>query len=132
MLKELSTGYGYGASVSQLVDVYIKQIWSVLELAVPVWQSSLTLADKICIERVQKASLQLILGQGYISYSEACKSVHMLTLNERRQQLCKKFSLKAIKDKKHSKWFKVNSKRTKTRQKQPFFCPVISRTTRFD
>ena len=48
--------------MTQRIDVYIKQVRSVMELAVPVWHSSLTLADKVAIERVQKAALQLILG----------------------------------------------------------------------
>ena len=45
------------ATDDQLVDVYIKQVRNVLELAVPVWHSSLTVADKISIERVQKISI---------------------------------------------------------------------------
>ena len=45
-----------GASDKQLVEVYIKQARRVLELAVPVWHSSLTVADKLNIERVQKAA----------------------------------------------------------------------------
>ena len=40
ILKRL---YNLGASQSQMLDVYIKQIRSVLELAVPAWHPSLTL-----------------------------------------------------------------------------------------
>ena len=50
MLKRLKN---LGAQEEQLIDVYIKQIRSVLELAVPVWHSSLTLANRSSIERVQ-------------------------------------------------------------------------------
>ena len=39
MLRRL--GY-LGASISELLDVYTKQVWPVLELAVPVWQPGLT------------------------------------------------------------------------------------------
>ena len=54
-----------GASESQLFDVYTKQIRSVLELAVPVWHSSLTSTDSLNIERVQKSAFHVILGPKY-------------------------------------------------------------------
>ena len=54
-----------GASNENLLDVYIKQVRSELELAVPVWPSSLTVADKVGIERVQREALQVILGLDY-------------------------------------------------------------------
>ena len=49
MLRRLKN---LGADTGQLIDVYIKQIRSVLELAVPVWHSSLTVADRLRIEKV--------------------------------------------------------------------------------
>ena len=128
MIKRLKN---LGASVSQMLEVYFKQVRSILELAVPVWQSSLTISDKIKIERVQKCALRIIYGQDYLSYSSACKMSNLLSLEERRIQLCKKFALKALKSEKHSKWFKVNERASITRQKVPVFQPVMSRTTRF-
>ena len=59
MLKRLKN---LGAQEEPLIDVYTKQICSVLELAFPVWHSSLTLANRFSIERVQKAALDVILG----------------------------------------------------------------------
>ena len=90
------------------------------------------ISDASSIERVQKAALQVILGPHYSSYRSALESVSLLTLEERRENLCKKFAVKASKNSKHKEWFKVNPKVTITRQKQPFYCPVISRTKRFD
>ena len=121
-----------GASIKQLIDVYVKQIRSVLELSVPVWHSSLTLANRLSIERVQKAALQVILGSSYISYTSARKLTDLLTLETRRVNLCHKFALKTVKNLKHKKWFKVNNRISKTRRKQPAFCHVISRTKRFE
>ena len=46
-----------GTNDSDLVDVYTKQIRSVLELAVPAWQGSLSQAEKTDLERVQKKCL---------------------------------------------------------------------------
>ena len=126
MLRRLKN---LGASVHQLVDVYIKQVRIVLEFAVSVWHSSLTLSDKVDIERVQRAALQVIFGQDYLF---ACVSAALLTLDERRQLLCTKFSFKAVKNTKHSKFVKVNSKARRTRQTISPFCPVVSKTTRFE
>ena len=81
MIKRLKN---LGASVSQMLEVYFKQVRSILELAVPVWQSSLTIYDKIKIERVQKCALRIIYGQDYLSYSSACKMSNLLSLEERR------------------------------------------------
>ena len=129
MLRRLKN---LGASRSQLLDVYTKQVRSVLELAVPVWHSSLTVADKLSIERVQKAALQIVLGKEYTSYISACESANLKSLEERRQQLCKKFGIKAMKNLKHTKWFKVNTNYRRTRLQQPYLCPVLSRTKRFE
>ena len=100
--------------------------------AVPAWQSSLTLGDKLNIERVQKAELHIILGPDYVSYSNALEKVNLLTLEDRRVQLCLKFARKAIKNPKHTNWFRVNRRVGKTRLKQPLLCPVFARTSRFD
>ena len=40
------------ATQEELKDVYVKQIRSVLELAVPVWHSSITQSKRTDIERV--------------------------------------------------------------------------------
>ena len=45
-----------GASQEDLLDVYCKQIRSILEIAVPVWNGSLTGELIIELERVQKTS----------------------------------------------------------------------------
>ena len=80
-----------GASESQLLDIYTKQIRSVFELVVPVWHSSLTSTDSLNIERVQKSAFHVILGQKYNSYNNACSYLKVQTLYERRQHLCLKF-----------------------------------------
>ena len=124
-LKNLGTG------VPELLDVYRHQIRSILELAAPVWHSSLTLDDRTDIERVQKSSLQIILGDRYLTYKNALQTANLKSLEQRRNQLCLKFTSKAVKNPKHRNWFKVNKKVTNTRQSQPTFCPVFSRTVRF-
>ena len=43
-----------GLTQKELIDAYMKEIRSHLELAVPVWHSGLTLEQQIQIERIQK------------------------------------------------------------------------------
>ena len=121
-----------GASNHDLLDVYIKQVRSILELAVPAWHSGLTLGETADIERVQRAAMQIILGSGFTTYRAALKHFGLETLQARRVLLCKKFGKKAVKHPKHDKWFVPNTRTTITRQEQPKYCPVICKTKRFE
>ena len=108
----------------------MKQIRSVAEYAAPVWNSSLTGEQISSIERLQKTALHIILGEGYISYTHALKLTGIDKLSDRRTKICIKFAKRALKHTKFSNWFKHNPKRN-LRIKQPKFCPVVSRTERF-
>ena len=56
-----------GASQADLIEVYSKQIRSLAEFAVPVWNSSLTGEDVVKLERLQKIAFHIILGEDYRS-----------------------------------------------------------------
>ena len=85
-----------GLSTDELIDAYKKEIRSILELAVPVWHSGLTLEQSNQIERVQKNSLAAILGSKYTRYSEVLQKVGLESLSERRVKICSKFITKNI------------------------------------
>ena len=121
----------FGASTNDLVDVFIKQIRSILEFAVAVWHPGLTSEDRLKIERVQKSALCIILGQQYKSYRSALRTLQMESLFARRNRMCRKFANKALKHSKFEKWFKPNTSNTVTRAKPTKFCDVYSRTERF-
>ena len=70
-----------GASQEDLLDVYNKQIRSILEFAVPVWNSSLTGEHVSQLERIQKTALHVIIGDGYKSYSQALKKSGLVKLS---------------------------------------------------
>ena len=129
MLKRLKK---LGASENDLLDVYFKQIRSVAEYAAPVWHPSLTGLETAKIERIQKTALHIILGSKYNSYSSALKTLDVSKLTDRRKQLCLKFALKCEKSPKFSKWFKLNSRVTKTRKKASKYVDVFSNSARFD
>ena len=120
-----------GADEEDLLDVYIKQVRSVLELAVPAWHGGLTQAERLDIERVQKSALHIVLGSFYTSYNNALQVTNLESLENRRDKLCLKFALKAEKHPKFREWFKKNEKNVNTRQKMPKYCEVKARLERF-
>ena len=71
-----------------LPDVYIKQIRSVLEFGVPVWNSGHTKDEVDDIERVQKSYLQIVLGSKYDNYENALGLASIKSLQCRRYTLC--------------------------------------------
>ena len=109
------------------MDVYTKQIRSLVEFAAPVWHSNLTGEDRFKIERVQKSALSIILGEQYYSYRSGLKNLRLESLYTRRGRLCKK----SQKHSKFEKWFKPNTRITVTRAKGSKFCEVHCRTERF-
>ena len=92
-----------GARTTDLVDVYIKQVRSLLEFAAVVWHPSLRNKDRVRIERVQKSALCVILVDNYRSYRAALKEVNLESLFSRRNRLSKKFAKKSLKHSKFSK-----------------------------
>ena len=120
-----------GASRQTLVDVFLKQVRSVLEYASVVWNAGLTKEDVMKIERVQKSACSIILGAHYNSYEEALSILQLKPLSERRGILAKKFARKASKHPIHSSWFITNPEEQYTRISKPTYKPVCGRTARF-
>ena len=129
MVKRLKN---IGAKTEDLVDVYIKQIRSVLEFAAPVWQSSLTKTEKTDIERVQKSFCRIVLGSSYQSYAYALESLQLESLEARRINLCLRFALRAEKHQKFKHWFILNTKTSVTRRKPVKYVPVVAKHSRFE
>ena len=122
----------HGASESDLLEVYTKQVRPVLEFAVPVWHSGITKGESKDIERVQKCALKIIFQERYNTYKQALKLTNLHRLSNRRSKICIKFALKAEKHNKFKTWFKLNRKTFHTRSIPMKYCPVISRTKRFE
>ena len=121
-----------GADGEDLKDVYIKQIRSILEFAVPVWHGSITGDERLQLERVQKSALHIILGDQYVSYRLALKEMALETLFERRRKLCLKFAKKSAKSPKFSKWFKPTINKASARHPKPKYCEVFTRLRRYE
>ena len=117
-----------GVEPGFLLDVYLKEVRSILELAVPAWHSGLTARLSSDLERVQKAAVRIILGQS-LPYSTALKKLNIDTLSVRRENLCERFARKTLKSK-HADIFKPNNLSYMTRHKEPFIHPLCN-TSRF-
>ena len=72
-----------GASDSDLLEVYEKQVRPVLEFSVPVWHSGITKKESKDIERVQKCAIRIILQDRYQNYTQALNKTHLKRLSER-------------------------------------------------
>ena len=77
-----------GAGPKELLDLYVKQIRCLLELAAPAWNGSLTRSEIVDIERVQKCALRIIFGASYEDYSNALEMSNLDSLEKRREILC--------------------------------------------
>ena len=121
-----------GANKNELRDIYCKHVRSVLEYAAVVWHPGLTLENTTSIERVQKSALAIILGKDYLSYENALARLDIEKLSTRREVLCKKFALKALKSEKYSSWFVTEEKTYNTRRKVNKLKPTQTRTARFN
>ena len=133
MLRRLK---GLGASISELLDVYKKQVLCVLEMTVAAWTARLTLNEKRQIERVQKCAFSSILGLDYGDYKTALYKLQMKKLEDRRVDISRKFAHKASKHEKHKNWFSLSEEpvqRATTRYQKPVtkYIEPVARTDRF-
>ena len=108
-----------------ILDVYLKEIRAVLELAVPAWHSGLTLKQAADIERVQKVAVSIILsdcntGKSDFTYDMALVTLDIEPLGVRRGKLCLTFAKKTLKSR-HSDMFVKNGSQHFTRDKTKFY-----------
>ena len=102
--------YSFSVSQSDLVEIYILYIRSVLEFNCQVWHFSLTESDAESLERVQKVACKVILKSNYENYDDALSVLGLETLKERRLKLCIKFATKCTRNPKTASMFPLNDK----------------------
>ena len=121
-----------GASLSDLTDVYIKQIRSILEFGVPVWNPALTVSEICDIERVQKSFLHIMFGNDYICYELALNRASLNTLEIRRVKNFLTFPIRSAKHPKHQEWFvSSDPSAPDTRSAKVQYKKPLCRLTRF-
>ena len=103
-----------------MLDVYLKEIRSILELAVPAWHSGLTQKQSADIERVQRVALKIILSDKFgfsdICYDQALVILELEPLSVRREGLCINFARKALRSR-HKDMFNTLSSHPNTRNR---------------
>ena len=136
MLRRLKV---LGADVTEMLDVFYKQIRCVLELAVAVWEPGLTQALSKQLERVQKCAFYIIMGNDYTTYDNAVNCLQSEKLSDRRFKLCVNFARKSEKHIKYKQWFNpaeeysppIPNTRSDKTTIQTKYKPVPTRTDRY-
>ena len=98
-----------GVSTEDLIEIYILFIRSIAEYCAVAFHSSLTVAQATDIERIQKTSLKVILGDSYVDYAAALEMSGLSTLHDRRVKRCLDYALKSLKHPINSKLFPTNN-----------------------
>ena len=119
----------YKLNYTTLLDVYCKEIRSILEHAVPVWHSGLTRRQATQIERVQKTAFKIILENDYIDYETACTLLCVGPLEFRKIQLCLNFAKRDLK--KNETIFSRIGFQPKTRAKPKLVKEFRCRTSKY-
>ena len=88
-----------------MIDIYEKQVRSILEFGVPVWNSNVTQQEVSDVEQVQKSFLHIVLDSDYTSYGIALNIANLESLEARRTKLYISFAVKAQKHPTHKNWF---------------------------
>ncbi len=91
MLKILKK---FHLSIPDLLTIYKEYIRPLTEYAAPVWNAGLTRAHVNKLELIQKRALKIILGLGYVNYDHALINYNLVSLHDRRKNLCISFATK--------------------------------------
>ena len=100
----------FGAPIEDLRQIYILFVRSLIEQSAVVWHSSLSEDEITSIEHVQKSAVKIILGNKCKSYKDGLVKLNLVTLKERRDELCLNFAKKCVRNPKTRDMFHKNTK----------------------
>ena len=111
-----------GLETEFLVDIYTKEIRSILEYAVPVWQSGITIEQSKDIEYIQRLAVSIILNDWTLPYFVKCTLLNLEPLFLRRPALALTFAKRTAKSANHDDFFTKNcDKKYNTRSDSNMF-----------
>ena len=113
-LYMLSKLKAFKVSRQDLVKIWTTFIRPITEYVAPLWHSSLTITEKVKIERLQKRALRIIMGVDYPGYINALEILNLPSLKNRREELAMKFSKSILKSTKHRKLLPENRNTVRT------------------
>ena len=119
-------------NIKDLKQIYMLQIRSKLDQSAVVWHSSLSHRNRSDLERVQKSAVRCILGINYKGYEDALERLNLVTLDERREQMCLKFAKQCLKLDKLKSLFPKNQSSHAMQKRFPEYYKVTkAQTERF-
>ena len=74
--------FDFGLPMTEMINIYILYICSILESSVVVWHSSITQSEEKKIERIQKTVFRIILASENETYEQALRVAGLQTLKE--------------------------------------------------
>ena len=132
-MQLLNKAANFTSAKGDLKKIYLTFVRSILEQSPDVWLSSLSKTNHRNLERVQKATVRLIMGQTYTGYENGLKALNIETLDKRRDRLCLMFAKNCLKSEKLRNLFERNNpthKMKKRNKPKSFKCKKI-RTERY-
>ena len=118
---------------TDLKNIYLTFVRSVVEQSAVVWHSSLTMKNRKDIERIQKVAVRIIMGQKYTNYKDSLSELNLLTLEQRRKMLCLRFAKKCLRNEKLRNMFpKSKQKHSMIKRKTRKYLTRKTRTNRME
>ena len=99
----------FGADTNDLRQIYITFCRPILEQCCEVWATSITIENKLDLERCQMSAIKLI-NKHYTNYKDSLRSIGLEDLESRRQKLLYRFATKSIQHEKMKHFFQENKK----------------------
>ena len=93
-----------GVDKSTVSIIYCSLVRSVIEYAAQLYHHPMNSSQNEKIERLQRIMLKCIYGF-ITTYKEALKKSGLMSLEERRRDLCRKFALKTAENPRYEHWF---------------------------
>ena len=113
-----------------ILDYYIKEIRSLAEQGVAVWNSGLTKGQINDLEKIQKVALKIILFENYRSYDLACSLFNIERPSDRRLSLDTNYAVKLYQSDRSDQFFTHTNMRDNVRRDQQLVVESKSRTVR--
>ena len=91
----------HAAPAEDMLTIFQIYIRPILEYVCAVWHSSLTKHQSHQIERIQKRTCKVILGNDYQDYESALRELKISSLADRREDLVLKFGQQVLNSERH-------------------------------
>ena len=104
-----------GVGEATLADYWAKEGRSLLELAVPLWHSGLTVRQTAAVERCQRVAVAAMCNSGWQDYDASLARLGLTRLAARREKLCQTFATRTVAKSRHKDLFPRREHGHKTR-----------------